>query len=65
MPRTEAEVDVLRRVARGAPLCQDDHEPVLSLISDGLMHVTPTYNREDRCPYRLTDAGQNTLRSHR
>lgn len=59
---TPAELDVLRRVERRTPLCQADHGPVLSLIRQGLMHVTPTFDRTDRCPYRLTDAGQLTLR---
>lgn len=57
------ERDVLVRVGRHRPLCQADHRPVLNLIRGGLMHVTPEFNRLDKCPYRLTEAGQAALRA--
>lgn len=56
-----ARIDVLSRVDRGRPLNRDDHETVLALIAEGLMHVTPTFDRKERCPYRLTAAGQAAL----
>lgn len=56
-----ARLNVLRRVDRHQPLNRDDRETVLALISEGLMHVSPTFDRSEVCPYRLTPAGVSAL----
>ena len=53
--------DVLARVAERTPLSRADHAPVLWLIREGYMHVTPVLDRKDLCPYRLTPAGTEAL----
>lgn len=62
-PDPELALDVLRRVDRHKPLNSSDHPQVLALITQGLMHVTPEFDRKDVCPYRLTAAGQTALRT--
>lgn len=50
-----SEDDVLYRIRRRMPLNTKDHkDAVLSLIEKGIIHVTPYYDREDKCPYRIT-----------
>lgn len=63
LPASISASDVLDRVARRQPLNEGDHAAVLDLIKRGLMHVTPEFDRKDPCPYRLTRAGQDALRS--
>lgn len=60
-PSPESLTNVLRRVDRRQPLNAGDHAQVLALIRQELMHVTPEFDRSDRCPYRLTAAGQAAL----
>lgn len=60
-PAPDARHDVLARVSRGEALAAPDGDTVRALIDAGLMHVTPTYDRTDPCPYRLTDAGRAAL----
>lgn len=62
-PDPELALGVLRRVERHKPLNHADHAQVLALIAQGLMHVTPEFDRKDVCPYRLTAAGQAALRT--
>lgn len=62
MPRSPAELTVLRSVKGGVPLHQGQHAEVLALIAAGLMHVTPKYDLSDKCPYRLTPDGEAALK---
>lgn len=55
---------VLQRVSQRRPLCMADRDEVIRLITAGLMHVTPEMDRSDPCPYRLTDAGRQALRTN-
>lgn len=61
-PKRAELIDVLKRVEAGTPLCAADGDAVRFLIAGAFMHVTPGFDRDDVCPYRLTEAGRAKLR---